>query len=54
MTFCQVSAASAPHTIRSYRDTLVLLLQFTARDARREVEQLTIRDLTEEQQWHGF
>jgi len=38
----------SPHTIRSYRDTLVLLLQFTAKDARRGVEQLTIRDLTEE------
>ena len=38
----------SPHTIRSYRDTLVLWLQFTAREARRGVELLTIRDLTEE------
>lgn len=38
----------SPHTIRSYRDTLVLWLQFTAREARRGVEQLTIRDFTEE------
>jgi site-specific recombinase XerD len=38
----------SPHTIRSYRDTLVLWLQFTARDSRHGVEQLTIRDLTPE------
>jgi integrase/recombinase XerD len=38
----------SPHTIRSYRDTIVLWLQFTARETRRGVEQLTIRDLTEE------
>jgi len=38
----------SPHTIRSYRDTLVLWLQFTAREARRGIEQLTIRDFTEE------
>jgi site-specific recombinase XerD len=38
----------SPHTIRSYRDTLVLWLQFTSREIRRGVEQLTIRDLTEE------
>ncbi|MGA2399686.1 MAG: site-specific integrase [Steroidobacteraceae bacterium] len=38
----------SPHTIRSYRDTLVLLLQYTARDARRGVAQLTIRDITED------
>jgi len=36
------------HTIRSYRDTLVLWLRFTAQETRRGVEQLTIRDLTEE------
>ena len=38
----------SPHTIRSYRDTIVLWLQFTARETRRGVEQFTIRDLTEE------
>ena len=38
----------SPHTIRSYRDTLVLWLHFTSREIRRGVEQLTIRDLTEE------
>jgi site-specific recombinase XerD len=36
------------HTIRSYRDAVVLLLQFIARDARRGVEQLRIVDLTAE------
>jgi len=30
------------HTIRSYRDALVLFLRFAARDARRRVEQLTL------------
>lgn len=33
------------HTIHSYRDALVLFLRFSARDARRRVEQLTIEDL---------
>jgi integrase/recombinase XerD len=36
------------HTIRSYRDAIVLLLQFAARDARRRIEQLQITDLTAE------
>jgi len=38
----------SPHTIRSYRDALVLLLQFASRDARRPVERLDIADLTAE------
>jgi integrase/recombinase XerD len=38
----------SPHTIRSYRDAIVLLLQFTARDTHRRVEQLQIADLTAE------
>lgn len=38
----------SPHTVRSYRDAVVLLLQFMARDANRRVEQLQIVDLTEE------
>jgi integrase/recombinase XerD len=38
----------SPHTIRSYRGTLVLLLQFSARETRRGVERLAICDLTEE------
>ena len=36
------------HTIRSYRDALVLLLQFAARDTRRGVEDLRIADLNAE------
>lgn len=36
------------HTVRSYRDALVLLLQFAARDAHRRVEQLQIADLNAE------
>lgn len=36
----------SPHTVRSYRDAIVLLLQFAARDAGRGVEQLRIADLT--------
>jgi site-specific recombinase XerD len=36
----------SPHTVRSYRDGIVLLLQFTSRDANRPVEQLQIGDLT--------
>ena len=36
------------HTIRSYRDALLLFLQFTSRDTKRPVEQLEIADLTAE------
>jgi site-specific recombinase XerD len=36
------------HTIRSYRDALVLLLQFMSRDTHRSVERLEITDLTAE------
>ena len=38
----------SPHTIRSYRDAIVLLLQFMSRDCRRRVEQLQIANLTAE------
>ena len=38
----------SPHTIRSYRDALVLLLQFASRDAKRPIERLDIADLTAE------
>jgi integrase/recombinase XerD len=38
----------SPHTVRSYRDAVVLLLQFMARDSGRRVEQLQIGDLTAE------
>jgi integrase/recombinase XerD len=36
------------HTIRSYRDALVLLLQFTAHNTRRGIEDLQIADLNAE------
>jgi integrase/recombinase XerD len=36
------------HTVRSYRDALVLLLQFAARDSNRGIEQLQIADLNAE------
>jgi integrase/recombinase XerD len=38
----------SPHTVRSYRDAIVLLLQYAARDARRGIEQLRVTDLTSE------
>jgi integrase/recombinase XerD len=38
----------SPHTIHSYRDALVLLLQFAARDAHRRIEELQIADVTAE------
>lgn len=38
----------SPNTVRSYRDAVVLWLQFTAGDAKRPVERLQIRDLTAE------
>jgi len=36
------------HTIRTYRDGLILLLQFVARDVHRQIESLEISDLTAE------
>ena len=36
------------NTVRSYRDGLLLLLQFTSADARRSIERLEISDLTAE------
>lgn len=38
----------SPHTIRSYRDTLLLLLQYLARTPQRPVEHLTVADLSAE------
>lgn len=38
----------SPHTVRSYRDAVVLLLQFMSQDTDRRVEQLQIADLTAE------
>jgi site-specific recombinase XerD len=38
----------SPHTIHSYRDALLLLLQFASRDTNRGIERLTINDLSVE------
>lgn len=38
----------SPHTLRSYRDALVLLLRFVAHDAHRAIEALEIPDLSAE------
>ena len=38
----------SPHTLRSYRDALVLLLRFVAQDAQRPIETLEIPDLSAE------
>ena len=46
--FLPAQRGLSPHTIRSYRDALLLLLQFAAQDARRPVERLEIRDLNAE------
>lgn len=36
----------SPNTVRSYRDALLLLLQFSSADAKRPVERLQVSDLT--------
>ena len=36
----------SPHTIHSYRDSLLLLLRFVANDSKRRVEQLEINDVS--------
>ena len=46
--FLPVQRGLSPHTIRSYRDALLLFLQFAARDARRPIERLDVADLTAE------
>ncbi len=38
----------SPHTIHSYRDSVLLLLQYTAKDARRKIEAITFGDFTAE------
>lgn len=38
----------SPNTVRSYRDAMLLLLQFAAADAKRPVERLQVSDLTAE------
>ena len=42
----------SPHTQRSYRDALVLLLRFVAHDAHRPIETLEIPDLSAERIAH--
>ena len=46
--YLPVQRGMSVHTIRSYRDAVVLMLQFAARDCRRGVEQLSIEDFTAE------
>ena len=36
----------SPHTIKSYRDSILLLLRFMSRDTKRAMERLVIADLT--------
>jgi integrase/recombinase XerD len=44
--FLPAQRGLSPHTIRSYRDALVLFLRFTARQLRRTVDRLDVPDLT--------
>jgi integrase/recombinase XerD len=44
--FLPAQRGVSPHTIRSYRDALVLFLRFTARELRRTVDRLDVPDLT--------
>jgi integrase/recombinase XerD len=46
--FLPAQRGVSPHTLRSYRDALLLLLQFVARDSKRAIERLEIADLTPE------
>lgn len=46
--FLPAQRGLSPHTIRSYRDALLLFLRFTAREVRRTVDRLDIPDLTVE------
>lgn len=46
--FLPAQRGLSPHTIRSYRDALLLFLRFTAREARRTVDRLDVPDLTVE------
>ena len=46
--FLPAQRGLSPHTIRSYRDALLLLLRFTARELRRTVDRLDVPDLTVE------
>lgn len=46
--FLPAQRGLSPHTIRSYRDALLLFLRFTARELRRTVDRLDVADLTVE------
>lgn len=46
--FLPVQRGLSPHTIRSYRDALLLLLRFTARELHCTVDRLDVPDLTVE------
>lgn len=46
--FLPAQRGLSPHTIRSYRDALLLFLRFTAREVRRTVDRLDVPDLTVE------
>jgi integrase/recombinase XerD len=46
--FLPAQRGLSPHTIRSYRDALLLSLRFTAREVRRTVDRLDVPDLTVE------
>lgn len=39
----------SPHTVRSYRDTLLLLLEFLAHHRRREIDTLQLADITSQE-----
>jgi integrase/recombinase XerD len=40
--FLPAQRGLSPHTIRSYRDAMLLLLQFASKDAKRAIERLDI------------
>src|SRR6202044_2405679 len=46
--FLPAQRGLSPHTVRSYRDALLLFLRFSAADLRRTVDRLDIPDLTVE------
>jgi len=46
--FLPAQRGLSPHTIRSYRDALLLFLRFTARELRRTVDRLDVTDLSVE------
>ena len=46
--FLPAQRGLSPHTVRSYRDALLLLLQFVSDDAQRSIERLEVSDVTAE------